>query len=134
MQRIIVTAGIIRHEQLVLITQRKPEAQHGSKWEFPGGKLEPGESPMACLAREIQEELAIQIQVDDIFEVVAHQYDNFEVILLCYLCTYLGGKIKPFACADFRWVTIPELLDYDFSAADLPIVAKLLRQQAAVTS
>lgn len=126
MNTIIVTAAIIRHNGQVLIAQRKQGAHEGLLWEFPGGKLESGESPEEGLIREIKEELDIDISVDDIFKVVSHCYDKERhVMLLVYLCQYLSGKPKTKDCQDFRWVTPDEMNHYTFAPADIPAVEKL---------
>lgn len=126
MSAIIVTAAIIRRDRQILIAQRKQGAHEGLLWEFPGGKLESGESPEDGLIREIKEELDIDIAVEDIFKVVAHCYDKERhVLLLVYLCQYLRGKPKTKDCQDFRWVTPDEMNQYNFAPADIPAVEKL---------
>ena len=82
---LIVTAGVIRSDDTVLIARRESGPLAG-RWEFPGGKLEPGESPEACLARELQEELGLEVQVGDIFAVVYHEYPSGPILLLAYAC------------------------------------------------
>ncbi|SFF99035.1 8-oxo-dGTP diphosphatase [Desulfotomaculum arcticum] len=131
MRILVVTAAIIFVGDKVLITQRNENVHQALKWEFPGGKIEPGESPEECLAREIDEELGLKINVGDIFHVVSHVYEERQVILLCYYCRCQPSKInmsniQARDCHDFRWVSIAELDDgYDFSPADIPVVEKL---------
>jgi len=125
MQTILVTAAIIKHNDLILIAQRKENADQALKWEFPGGKLEPGESPEQCLVREIHEELGLTIEVIKIFNVISHCYGNRHVILLCYLCSLNGGKAQTLDCHDFKWVGINELRNYDFAEADKQVVNNL---------
>ena len=131
MQILIVTAAIILAADKVLITQRKENVHQALKWEFPGGKIEPGESPEECLSREIDEELGLKINVGDIFHAVSHLYEDRQVILLCYYCRCQAENINKINiqardCHDFRWVSIAELdTGYDFSPADLPVVQKL---------
>lgn len=127
---IVCAAGIIRRGGRILIAQRKPDsALEPLKWEFPGGKIEFGEEPPACLAREIREEMDFDISVDEIFEVASHNYlkdgATRHVLLLCYLCTYLRGEPRPLDCHDLRWVGPDEILRHDFAAADIPVVGKV---------
>jgi len=125
MRTILVAAAIIKHNDLILIAQRKENSDQSLKWEFPGGKLEPGESPEQCLVREIHEELGLKIEVIKIFDVISHCYGNRHIILLCYLCSLTGGKAQTLDCHDFKWVETNELLSYDFAEADKPAVNKL---------
>ncbi|AGL01741.1 8-oxo-dGTP diphosphatase MutT [Desulfoscipio gibsoniae] len=129
MQTIVVTAAIIKHRDRVLIAQRKENVHQALKWEFPGGKLEAGESPEQCLVREIREELGLTINVQKIFEVVSHIYGERHIILLCYLCRLIGGSAQTRDCHDFRWVEINELYFYDFAEADLPVVSNLQKRK-----
>ncbi|SFR07176.1 8-oxo-dGTP diphosphatase MutT [Desulfoscipio geothermicus] len=125
MQILVVTAAVIKHNGKILISQRNENTHQALKWEFPGGKLEPGESPEQCLFREIKEELGLSVIVEDIFDVVSHIYDNRQIILLCYLCKVAGGAARALDCRAFRWVEVDELARYDFAAADRVIVRKL---------
>ncbi|MFZ5969141.1 MAG: (deoxy)nucleoside triphosphate pyrophosphohydrolase [Bacillota bacterium] len=125
---LIVTAGIMRRGHKILIAQRYVKTEHALKWEFPGGKLEEGETPESCLIREIKEELNLTILVDDIFSVVYHAYEDKTVLLLCYLCTYVSGEGKALECNDFHWIDLQEMDNYEFVEADLQIVDKINRQ------
>lgn len=125
MHTIIVTAAIIHREDKILIAQRKKQADHGLKWEFPGGKLNFGEDPREGLQREIIEELDMTIQVGEIFEVVSQLYGERHILLLCYTCHYLGQSPTTRDCQDFRWVTPGEMSQYGFTEADVPVVKKL---------
>lgn len=125
MKTIVVTAAIIKDGKKFLIAQRKKGAHQEMLWEFPGGKVEPGESPESCLAREIREELNLIIQVEDIFQVVSHNYQDRHIILLCYNCLLVDGQPEKLDCQDFRWVTGEEMTGYEFAPADIPVVEKL---------
>lgn len=122
---IVVTAAVIENQGNFLIAQRKKQSHQGMKWEFPGGKIEPGESPELCLAREIREELGINIEVGDIFKVISHNYGEKQVILLCYKCRMLSGTLSPIECEDFQWVTPEQMQGFDFAPADVPLVQAL---------
>ena len=125
-RQLVVTAAVIERDGSFLIAQRSPDKHMGLKWEFPGGKLEWGEDPRAGLAREIREELAIEIDVGDVLDVVAHVYDELQVVLLVYACTYRNGAVQRMDVHDVRWVSRQELRGYDMAPADWPIVDKLL--------
>ncbi|MEJ2744588.1 MAG: (deoxy)nucleoside triphosphate pyrophosphohydrolase [bacterium] len=130
MKPIICAAAVIRRGDRILIAQRESDSRlEPLKWEFPGGKIEFTEEPRLCLEREIKEEIDFEIEVNDIFEVVSHNYhkngETYHVLLLCYLCTYLRGQPRPIECNDIRWVGADDIGAYDFAAADVPIVAKI---------
>lgn len=125
MKTYIVTAAVITDRDRVLITQRKENSSQGLKWEFPGGKIEAGEDPEHCVAREIKEELDIDIAVRDIFKVVMHRYEDRYILLLAYLCSHTGGDPSPLGCNKIAWVPVQGLLGYDLAEADVPIAKKL---------
>lgn len=129
---LIVTAAVIREGDRVLVAQRQSGHLAG-KWEFPGGKLEPGESPEECLVREIKEELELEVRVEDIFAVVYHQYETGPILLLAYTCTLLNGcGLCEGRLHDglVRWVSLEELSRLDLAPADVPIAKKLWRTWA----
>lgn len=121
----IVTAAVIIQDGKVLITQRKVGVNQELKWEFPGGKMEVSESPEECLAREIKEELNINISVGRIFDVVYYRYPNITILLLAYSCEIIDGNPDAVDCNDFEWVSINSLDKYSFAEADIPIVNRL---------
>lgn len=122
---LVVTAAIIEHEGKVLLTKRMPDRPYGGLWEFPGGKVEPGEDPKACVVREISEELDITIEVVDIFDTVFHRYPERDVLLLVYRCRWLRGTIRNLEVAGHHWVAPVDLLEYELLPADIPLVEKL---------
>ncbi len=122
---LIVTAAIIRSPRGVLLTRRPGGSRHEGMWEFPGGKLDPGESPPECLRRELLEELDLPVEVGAIFEVVYHRYDWGPVLILAYECQPLSDRIRNLEVAEHRWVPPEELSSYEILAADGPIVDKL---------
>lgn len=129
MKTIVVTAAIINKGNKYLIAQRKKGAHQEMLWEFPGGKVEPGESPEHCLAREIEEELRLKIKVGNIYQVVSYNYVDRHVILLCYLCEAIDGEPETVDCEDFRWVMPGEMTSFNFAPADIPVVEKLLQER-----
>lgn len=122
METIKVAAAIIRKNDKGLIAQRLENSHMGLKWEFPGGKIEMGEDAVACLIREIREELDLGIEVGEELMVVEHQYHDRKVILHCHWCHYLEGEAKTLGCHSFKWVSNSAINNYDFTEADLPIV------------
>lgn len=127
MKRIKVTAGIIIDNDKVLITRRAPKESFAGGWEFPGGKLEAGEDPRECLARELIEELDIDVAVGDLCSRVDHDYDNISISLIAYYCTIVKGDIKISVHDRFKWIKIGDLLDYDLLPADIPIAKKVIK-------
>jgi len=113
-----VTAGVIRRGRRILLAQRRPEAMLGGLWEFPGGKLEPGETLEQCLRREIREELDIEIRIERHLVDVDHAYSHFRITLHTFLCRHSRGRVKDLGCADHRWVTVDQLDNFALSKAD----------------
>jgi 8-oxo-dGTP diphosphatase len=120
-----VTAAIIIHNGKILIAQRAEDKSLAGKWEFPGGKIEPGETPEACLIREIKEELGVEIEVDAFFAESIYRYDVETIRLLAYTARWTDGDFHLTAHSQLQWVTPHELANYDFAPADIPIVEKL---------
>jgi mutator protein MutT len=118
---VAVTAGIILKGNRVLVVQRKPASPRGLFWEFPGGKLEKGEDPRQCLRRELQEELGIEVEAGQRFEIVYHPYPDGRILLLSYLCRRVKGEPRAVDCHRIRWVTEKELKDLPMTEADLPL-------------
>ncbi len=122
----VVAALLDRDDGRVLITQRRPQAFMPLKWEFPGGKVETGESDEEALGRELKEELGVEVQVGPHFMGLEHDYPDFRIDFHVYHCTLLSGELEKLAVNDLRWVLPEELDDYDFPPADEPTIAKLL--------
>lgn len=122
----IISAGIISCNGKILIAQRSRLKSLPYLWEFPGGKLETGETLEQCLKREIKEELDLNITVGDLYMTTAYEYEfgSFELnVFLARSSTQNIGELT--AHEAVRWVDIAELDNFEFSAADLPIVEKL---------
>ena len=122
---VIVAAAVVRHEERVLITQRVSGAHLGGMWEFPGGKLEPGEGPEIALVRECREECGIEIRVLDILDVVFHAYEKKNVLLLFYACELVSGEVQHLEVAAHAWCLPSELDNYDFPPPDVRVLQKL---------
>jgi mutator protein MutT len=120
-----VAAALIFERDKLLITQRRADDHLPNLWEFPGGKVEPGETFQACLVREIREELGIEISVCDLVEDLTHSYPEKTVRLRFYRCALISGEAKAIHVQDLRWVTREELKQYEFPAADAKLIARL---------
>jgi mutator protein MutT len=126
-----VAAGLVFHGGKLLITQRRLHDHLGGLWEFPGGKLEAGESFAECLVRELREELAIEVRVLQEIEDITHAYPEKTVRLKFFRCELTDGVAKPIHCHALAWISRDELENYEFPAADGKLLEKL-RGQAAL--
>ena len=126
-----VAAGLVFHEGTLLITQRRLHDHLGGLWEFPGGKLEPGESFSECLVRELREELAIEVRMLQEIEDITHAYPEKTVRLKFFACELTDGVAKPIHCHALAWITRDELEKYEFPAADAKLL-ETLREQSAL--
>ena len=122
---VTVTAAILEHKGKILVAQRKASDRLSGLWEFPGGKLESGETPEECLKRELYEEFGIEVSVGHFVAESIYHYDHISIRLIAYVATLLGGLLEPTDHDDYRWVTIPELDRYEFAPADVPFVRML---------
>jgi mutator protein MutT len=120
-----VSAALIFHDGRLLITQRQADSHLGGLWEFPGGKREANETFEECLAREIHEELGMEIAVGELFEEVTHAYETKAVHLKFFICQWKRGEPRELGCAAFKWIRKSELADYPFPAADARLLEKL---------
>lgn len=120
-----VTCAIIQKENKILICQRSKEMKLPLKWEFPGGKIEEGESKKECLRREIKEELALDIEVLDPLKMVVYHYPDFSISLYPFLCNIISGELNVAEHAQVKWVHLSELDNYDWAEADIPILEEL---------
>ncbi len=120
-----VSAGLIFHSSKLLITQRYADSHLGGLWEFPGGKREPGECFVQCLARELREELGVEVSVGKLFDEITHAYPEKTVQLQFFLCRLIAGEPQPLGCAAVRWVGRDELGRFAFPAADAQLIARL---------
>jgi len=120
-----VCAAVIQQQDKVLLTKRPADKQQGGFWEFPGGKIDPGESPHASLKRELREELTIEIEVGPVLETVYHHYEWGSVLIIAYLCRWQNGTLRHIEVADHAWATADELDSYEILPADRPILDKL---------
>jgi 8-oxo-dGTP diphosphatase len=113
-----IVAGLITKDGQLLIDQRLPGGAMGGLWELPGGKLEPGETPEMAVAREITEELGIEVRIGPCLAVLEYPYPQFLLIMRVYHCPYVSGTPQPLASQAIRWVSPAELSDYIFPEAN----------------
>ncbi|HYR88989.1 MAG TPA: 8-oxo-dGTP diphosphatase MutT [Terriglobia bacterium] len=123
-----VVAAIIRRGERILITQRFDNVHLPGLWEFPGGKVEAGESPQAALEREIREELGVQIRVHDEFFTTEHDYPTKSVRLHFFNSSIIEGEPRLIDVADLRWVLPQDLGQFEFPEADADLIARLNRR------
>lgn len=129
MKRIEVVAAVIQHQNKILAVQRGPAkyAYISEKWEFPGGKMETGETEEQTIIREIREELDMQIKVQSKLLTVEHPYPDFHLTMHTYLCETEQSEPKLTEHLAFRWLSIDELEVLDWAGADVPVVQILLQ-------
>ena len=109
----------------MLIVQRPMDGLLGGLWEFPGGKQEPGEALLETLKRELREELAIEVDVGELFVAVKHAFTHFKITLHAFECRHLSGEPQKIGVEDFAWVTQKEFSDYSFGKADRMVITAM---------
>ncbi len=120
-----VTAALIEFKGKFLLAKRKKNDPLRDKWEFPGGKIEPHESPEACLKRELREELGIDAEVGEFFCSSSYEYEHAAIELIVYRIKSFTGEITPRVHEDLAWVSPADFKKYDMLNADKPIIEKL---------
>ena len=121
-----VTAAILKKDGKILIAKRKTgDELFAGLWEFPGGKVEEGETPEECMARELKEELDIEVEVGELITSNKHKYPHGIFELLAYRVKYISGKIVLNAHNEIKWVNIDEMANFEFPPADIPIIERL---------
>ncbi len=117
-----VTAAVIEKDGKILIAQRKKGDVLAGKWEFPGGKIEPCETPEACLKRELMEEFGVDTRIGEFVCSSKFEYKHLPIELLVYRAEHLSGEFKLNEHDRIEWVPPADLPKYDFSSADIPVV------------
>jgi A/G-specific adenine glycosylase len=124
----VAAAVTVGQDGRVLVAQRNADDMLGGLWEFPGGKREDGETLPECLAREMREELDVEVEVGELLTVVKHAYTHFRITLRAFRCRIVAGEPRCLDCAAFRWVSLPELDALPMSVADRKI-AQVLKNE-----
>tara|TARA_B100001964_G_scaffold170433_1_gene187503 strand:- start:88 stop:564 length:477 start_codon:yes stop_codon:yes gene_type:complete len=123
----VIGVGIVLNQAgEVLIDQRLNEGLLGGMWEFPGGKQEPGEAIETTIARELREELAIEVQVGEQLIALDHAYSHKKLRFVVHICRWIAGEPKPLASQQVRWVKPQGLSEYPFPAANARMIAALI--------
>lgn len=122
-----VTCAIIIKDHRILVTQRSATMSLPLKWEFPGGKIEPGEMATDCITREIREELNIEISIHEPLPPTEHDYGKFRIRLIPFVAAYVSGDISLKEHAHYLWASLDELEGLDWAAADVPVGQHFLR-------
>ena len=121
---IILRTNSETNKKEIFATQRG-YGDYKDGWEFPGGKLEPGETPQQCIEREIREELATEVRAERILGVVDYDYPTFHLTMHCILCTIVSGELKLLEHEAARWLTKETLRSVDWLPADLLILDRI---------
>jgi 8-oxo-dGTP diphosphatase len=122
-----VVAAVIERDGRYLLTQRKPQAVFPLLWEFPGGRVERGETEIDALMREVRGRIGVGVEVAAKLGEHLHEYDQYDVYLMMFECTLpKGASPKPLTVNEIRWVTSDELCKYEFPPADQQSMSKLL--------
>jgi len=120
-----VAAGLVFDGGRLLITQRPAEKHLGGLWEFPGGKLDTGESYPDCLRRELREELGIEVAVGPMLAAIEHAYPEKTVRIHFYRCALTSGVPSAIECSDLEWITADQLDQFVFPPADSALLGEL---------
>ena len=125
MKTIRVVAAVIRSEDKIFATARG-YGEFKGQWEFPGGKIEPEETPQEALVREIQEELDVKIEVGDLIDTIEYDYPSFHLSMDCFWCNVIDGEITLKEAENARWLCKDELYSVDWLPADMELIEKLV--------
>ena len=123
----VVACALVDVDGRVLLAKRPEGKSMANLWEFPGGKIEPGEIPEQTIIRELSEELGIDTKSSCLapLSFVSHAYDDFHLVMLLYVCRRWWGTPKPIEASELAWVRANRLRDFDMPAADKPLIAAL---------
>jgi len=123
--KIIGVAVIWNNQEQILIDRRRLQGSMGGLWEFPGGKIEPGETVPECIEREIYEELGIRVEVGEHLITIDHTYPELRVTLTVHHCRHISGIPQAIECDEIRWVSVSELEQFAFPQANSQIITAL---------
>ncbi|HHB83345.1 MAG TPA: 8-oxo-dGTP diphosphatase MutT [Devosia sp.] len=124
---LVVACALIDVDNRVLIAQRPADKEMGGLWEFPGGKIEPGETPDAAIIREMGEELGIEIKQPCLAPLTfaSHSYEKFHLLMPLFICRRWQGDVVAKEHQSLKWVRVNRLRDYEMPPADEPLIAHL---------
>ncbi|MFT8352702.1 8-oxo-dGTP diphosphatase MutT [Clostridium saccharoperbutylacetonicum] len=128
MKTIEVVAAIIKHDNEIFTTRRS-YGEFENMWEFPGGKMEAGETREEALIREIKEELELSININEYLTTIDYDYSTFHLTMHCFICTINGGKLHLNAHNDAKWMSMEDLDNLNWVPADILVVEKLKEKE-----
>lgn len=120
-----IAVGVVLHDGKILIGRRRETQMLGGLWEFPGGKMKPGESAEAAVVRELREETGLHVRVHQKYCTVNHAYTHFKITLHAYACDVLSGTARPRSADALKWVPLKALRDYPFPTANRKVIAAI---------
>ena len=124
---LVAAVALVDADGRVLLAQRPPDKSMAGLWEFPGGKVQPGETPESALIRELKEELGIDVSASCLapFTFASHRYESFHLLMPLYVCRRWQGLVAPREGQALTWVRPPRLSEYPMPPADKPLIAML---------
>lgn len=131
MKQITTMAGIIFNDNGEILCSLRDVGKYeyvSLKWEFPGGKVEEGESPEQTLARELREKLEIEVDIQKEYCMVQHDYPDFHLTMTLFVCKLLSNSMKMNVHKSLKWLKPSDLMQLDWAAADLPVAEKLFNE------
>ncbi len=120
-----IAVGVVIKNGQLLITRRKSQGLLGGLWEFPGGKIQPNETPRAACVRELQEEVNLLVEPIHYLAEVSHTYSHFKIRMKVYICRYLAGEVHLNGPVDFKWISVEELEQFAFPGANRKFIPDL---------
>ena len=127
MKTVRVVAAVIRDDDRIFATARG-YGEYKGWWEFPGGKIEAGETPEEALVREIHEELDTEIQVGELIETIEYDYPTFHLSMKCYACTFAGGSPRLLEHEAAKWLASTQLNSVDWLPADVTLIPEIAKK------
>ncbi len=125
---LVVAVALVDPDNRILIAKRPEGKSLAGYWEFPGGKIDPGERPEQSLIRELQEELGISVSEDCLapLSFASHAYSDFHLLMPLYICRKWQGQVSPREKQTLKWVSARDLRSYELPPADIPLISPLI--------